>query len=54
MTAPHIGNREQTSCDSYACQREEQCDECFLIDHLKECEYCEHYDHPVKDEIKNF
>ena len=30
------------------CQREEQCDDCFMIDHLKECEWCEHYDHPTR------
>jgi hypothetical protein len=30
------------------CQREEQCGDCFMIDHLKECDWCEHYDHPVR------
>ena len=45
---------EQTTCEiadsvqAYNCQREEQCDDCFMIDHLKECEWCEHYDHPVR------
>src|SRR6266850_2032300 len=45
---------EQTTCEvadsvqAYKCQREEQCDDCFMIDHLKECEWCEHYDHPVR------
>lgn len=38
---------EQTSCDTYRCQREEQCDDCFLLDHLKECSGCQHYDHPI-------
>lgn len=31
---------------SYKCQREEQCDDCWLVDHLKECNGCEHVDHP--------
>lgn len=31
---------------TYNCAREEQCDDCFMIDHLKECAGCEHYDHP--------
>lgn len=30
----------------WACEREEQCDDCFMIDHLKECDGCDHYDHP--------
>lgn len=44
-----------TTCDSYRCQKEEQCDDCFLTDHLKECAGCEHYDHENKeswDEIR--
>lgn len=36
---------DMTTCDSYKCQREEQCDKCFLIDHKKECAGCEHYEH---------
>jgi hypothetical protein len=45
---------EQTTCEvadsvqAYKCQTEEQCDDCFMVDHLKECEWCEHYDHPVR------
>ena len=45
---------EKTTCEvadsvqAYNCQREEQCDDCFMVDHLKECEWCEHYDHPVR------
>lgn len=41
-----------TTCESadsvraFKCQTEEQCDECFLKDHVKECTGCEHYDHP--------
>jgi hypothetical protein len=42
---------EMTTCkvadsvQAYNCQREEQCDDCFMIDHLKECEWCTLYDH---------
>lgn len=42
---------EMTTCEvadsvqAYNCQRYEQCDECFMKDHLKECDWCEHYDH---------
>lgn len=32
--------------EAYKCQTEEQCDNCFMIDHLKECNGCNHYDHP--------
>jgi hypothetical protein len=45
---------EMTTCEvadsvqADKCQREEQCDDCFMIDHLKECDWCEHYDHPVR------
>ena len=47
---------EMTTCDyganpsekAFNCQREEQCDDCFMVDHLKECTGCEHYDHPTK------
>jgi hypothetical protein len=47
-------NKEMTTCEvadsveAYKCITEEQCDHCFMIDHLKECEWCEHYDHPVR------
>jgi hypothetical protein len=53
-------NKEMTTCEydgdprQLECQREEQCDDCFMIDHLKECEWCEHYDHPVRKlEVKH-
>lgn len=36
------------SLEAYKCQTEEQCDNCFMIDHLKECSGCNHYDHPKK------
>lgn len=45
---------EMTTCEvagsleAYKCQPEEQCDDCFMIDHLKECEWCEQYDHSVR------
>lgn len=45
-------NKEMTTCEvadsveAYKCITEEQCVHCFMIDHLKECEWCEHYDHP--------
>jgi hypothetical protein len=36
------------------CQREEQCDDCFMIHHLKECEWSEHYDHATRKlEVKH-
>lgn len=39
-----------TTCHLSSCQKEEQCDDCFLVDHLNECAWCEHYDHePVQD-----
>ena len=46
---------EKTTCDyganpsikAFNCMREEQCDDCFMVDHLKECNGCEHYDHPT-------
>ena len=44
MTTCEVADSVQTD----KCQREEQCDDCFMIDHLKECEWCEHYDHPVR------
>lgn len=40
---------ELTTCGSIKCQQEEQCDACFLEDHLKECAGCTEYDHPTKD-----
>jgi len=33
------------SVKAFNCQREEQCDDCYLIDHLKECAGCEMYEH---------
>lgn len=45
---------EKTTCEvadsvkSFKCQREEQCDDCFMVDHLKECSGCEHYEHGKK------
>lgn len=43
-----------TTCDYYVCQREEQCDSCWLIDHQKECSWCEFYDHDERKlEVKS-
>lgn len=48
-----VMNKELTLCEedgtikAIRCQREEQCDDCWMIDHLKECSGCKHYDHPV-------
>ena len=45
---------ETTTCEvadsvqAYECQTEEQCDDCFMVDHLKECEWCQHHDHPPR------
>jgi hypothetical protein len=36
---------ETTTCRSYKCQREEQCDPCFMVDHQKKCGWCTLYDH---------
>ena len=36
---------QMTACEKYSCQRFEQCDDCFMIDHLKVCTACEEYDH---------
>jgi hypothetical protein len=36
------------SVQAYKCQREEQCDDCFISDHQKECDWCEQYDHTVR------
>jgi hypothetical protein len=51
---------EMTTCEydgdprQMACQREEQCDDCFMIDHLKECDWCTEYDHEVRKlEVKH-
>lgn len=41
---------EMTTCSSRICQQEEQCDDCWMVDHLKECDGCDHYEHP-KDEV---
>ena len=38
------------TCELQSCQREEQCDDCWMIDHCKECSGCEFYDHPEKKE----
>lgn len=48
-----------TTCDyganpsikAFNCEREEQCDDCFLVDHLKECAGCKEYDHPQDKEV---
>lgn len=37
-----------TTCNLYRCQREEQCDDCFMVDHQKECGWCTMYDHTVR------
>lgn len=43
-----------TTCNLYRCQREEQCDSCWLIDHQKECNWCEFYDHDERKlEVKH-
>jgi hypothetical protein len=51
---------ESTTCEvadsvqACKCQREEPCEDCFMIGHLKECEWCEHQDHPVRKlEVKH-
>jgi hypothetical protein len=36
---------EPTFCGTYSCATEEQCDDCFMVDHLKECAWCTEYDH---------
>jgi hypothetical protein len=42
---------EQTTCDydgtisSWRCATEEQCDDCFMVDHKKICAGCNHYEH---------
>lgn len=35
----------EDSVQASRCIREEQCDECFMIDHRKECNGCEYYEH---------
>lgn len=50
---PFKVKEEMTVCDyganpslkAFNCIREEQCDDCFMVDHKKECNGCEHYDH---------
>lgn len=43
--------KEMTTCEvadsvqAYKCQTEEQCDDCFMIDHKKECHGCSAYEH---------
>jgi len=37
------------SVKAYNCMRYEQCDDCFMVDHLKECAGCEQYDHPNQE-----
>jgi hypothetical protein len=40
---------EPTSvCGTYRCAAEEQCDDCFMIDHEKECGWCAEYDHATR------
>lgn len=45
---------EMTTCEydgdprQWACLHDEQCDDCFMVDHLKECAWCTHYDHPSR------
>lgn len=42
------------SIQAYECQRIEQCDDCWLIDHQKECNWCEFYDHDERKlEVKS-
>lgn len=36
---------EDGTIKAFNCQREEQCDDCFMVDHLKECVGCEEYEH---------
>ena len=36
------------SVKAFNCQREEQCDDCFIVDHKKGCSWCEHYEHGAK------
>ncbi len=33
------------SVRAFKCQTEEQCDDCFMVDHKKECDGCKHYEH---------
>lgn len=55
-----IAEKEMTTCESgesaqwWACQTEEQCDDCFMVDHQKECGWCTFYDHTVRKlEVKH-
>ncbi len=51
MTDPTFCEEDGT-IQSFNCQREEQCDDCFMVDHRKECDWCDHYDHPESDKQK--
>lgn len=37
--------KDADSVKAMKCQREEQCDDCFMVDHEKECEGCSEYEH---------
>lgn len=45
---------DQTTCEvadsviAWKCQTEEQCDDCFMVDHEKECGWCENYNHTTR------
>jgi hypothetical protein len=39
---------QTSSCGTYRCAAEEQCDDCWLIDHERECGWCEEYDHTTR------
>lgn len=41
--------KDDNSLKAFNCQREEQGDDCWLVDHLRECSVCTHVDHPVKE-----
>ncbi len=49
---------EMTVCDyganpsqkAFDCIREEQCDDCFMVDHLKECSGCKPFEESHDDE----
>lgn len=44
----HCDYETNPTAKAYRCITEEQCDDCFMIDHMKECAGCTHYDHPQK------
>lgn len=57
---PDLKPVEMTVCEydgdprQWACIREEQCDNCFMIDHQKECDWCTMYDHDTRKlEVKS-